>query len=533
MTMELLIIYVAVVFLCGLAAWAVRLPPLIGFLVAGFILHAQGVEHMASLDVLADIGVTLMLFAIGLRLDLKALTDKAVWFTAGSHILIMTLISAGFITGIGALGAFGPTDFQVAVRIGLVLAFSSTIVVIKILQDRGDEQSLYGNICVGVLIMQDVIAVVFMSILRGEAPSLWSLTLVAIIPLLMFATRRWYKLGHGELGSLFGIAMALIPGYALFEFFGLSGSLGALIMGLVLSRTPGAEQLSHALFTFKELMLVAFFVNIGFMGLPTIENIVDALLLLLLIPVQGVLYWSILWFLGLRNRTGVLAALLLANYSEFSLIIAAMGVQSGWLDTRWMLSLVVAVSLSFIVSALLNPQSVSFATHLAKRLPVRPPHRIHPDDRPIELGDAHAVILGMGRVGRACYDELTQTLGDTKILGVEHDPARVRSLQEKGYQVVEGDATDIDFWERVKDSHQIDMIMLAMPAQHANVDTVKEIRASHVDTENTTIASVAMYIEDVEELRELGLDVVVHLQDGAGESLAERTYLSRSAAKGE
>ncbi|WP_257994626.1 cation:proton antiporter domain-containing protein, partial [Brevibacterium paucivorans] len=83
------------------------------------------------------------------------------------------------------LGAFGPTDLQVAVRIGVVLAFSSTIVVIKILQDRGDEQSLYGNICVGILIMQDIAAVIFISILRGEAPSAWSLSLVVVIPLLM------------------------------------------------------------------------------------------------------------------------------------------------------------------------------------------------------------------------------------------------------------------------------------------------------------------------------------------------------------
>lgn len=296
--MDLLIVYVATVFLCGLAAWAVRLPPLIGFLAAGFILNAQGVEQMQAMEVLADIGVTLMLFAIGLRLDLKALTDKAVWFTAGAHIVIMTAISAAFITALNILGAFGPTDLQVAVRIGVVLAFSSTIVVIKILQDRGDEQSLYGNICVGILIMQDIAAVVFISILRGEAPSAWSLSLVLIIPLLMVATRRWYKLGHGELGALFGIAMALIPGYALFEFFGLSGSLGALIMGLVLARSPGAEQLSHALFTFKELMLVAFFVNVGFMGLPTMQNLVDAFLLLLLIPIQAILFWAILWYFG-------------------------------------------------------------------------------------------------------------------------------------------------------------------------------------------------------------------------------------------
>ena len=234
-------------------------------------------------------------------------------------------------------------------------------------------------------------------------------------------------------------------------------------------------------------------------------------------------YWAILWTLGLRNRTSVLAALLLSNYSEFALIIAAVGVADGWLNQRWLLSLVLAVSLSFVVSAICNPQSVSRATHLAKRLPTRPPHKIHPEDRPIELGDAHALVLGVGRLGLACYKELAEVYG-ARVLGVEHDPARVRHLQERGYNVVEGDATDVDFWERVKDSHQIDMIMLAMPAQHANVDTVKEIYASRINPEECTISSVAMYREDVEDLEALGLDVVVHLLDGAGESLAERTF---------
>lgn len=522
--MNLLLTYLSVIFVCGLIAWAVRLPPLIGFLVAGFALHAAGVAHVEALDLFADIGVTLMLFAIGLRLDLKALTDRAMWLTATSHVLIMTIIGAGFITGLGALGAFGPTTFTIAVDVALVLSFSSTIVVIKILQDRGDEQALYGNICIGVLIMQDILAVAFMSILRGQPPHLAALLLIPIVPLLALLTRRWYKLGHGELGALFGIVMALLPGYALFELVGLSGSLGALIMGVVLSRSSGAEQLSHSLFTLKELLLVGFFVNIGFLGLPTWENLLDATLLLLLLPIQAIAYWAILWLLGLRNRTSVLTALLLANYSEFALIIAALGVEDGWLDQRWLLSLVLAVSMSFVISAILNPQSVSRATHLAKRLPTRPPHKIHPEDRPIELGDAHALVLGVGRLGLACLTELTEVYG-AKVLGIEHDPARVRHLQERGYNVVEGDATDIDFWERVKDSHQIDMIMLAMPSQHANVDTVKEIRASNINTEECVISSVAMYLEDVEDLEALGLNVVVHLQDGAGESLAERTFI--------
>ena len=142
----------------------------------------------------------------------------------------------------------------------------------------------------------------------------------------------------GALGALFGIVMALLPGYALFELVGLSGSLGALIMGVVLSRSPGAEQLSHSLFTLKELLLVGFFVNIGFLGLPTGENLLDATLLLLLLPLQAIAYWGILWLLGLGNRTSVLTALLLANYSEFALIIAALGVEDGWLDQPWLLS---------------------------------------------------------------------------------------------------------------------------------------------------------------------------------------------------
>ena len=133
------------------------------------------------------------------------------------------------------------------------------------------------------------------------------------------------------------------------------------------------------------------------------------------------------------------------------------------------------------------------------------------------------MVLGVGRLGLSCYKELTEVYG-AKVLGVEHDPARVRHLQERGFNVVEGDATDVDFWERVKDSHHIDMIMLAMPAQHANVDAVKEIFASDINPEECTISSVAMYREDVEDLEELGLNVVVHLQDGAGESLAERTF---------
>lgn len=517
--MDVVVTYLAVVFGCGLLAWFVRMPPLIGFLAAGFILNARGVPQLEELPLMSDIGVTLMLFAIGLRLDLRHLLGKEVWLTASAHMVLTVLAGTGFLTALSLLGAFGPEDLRVLAVLALVMSFSSTIFVVKILQDRGDEQALYGRICIGVLIMQDIAAVAVISISRGTAPSIYSLGLIVVVPLLAWLARDWHKLGHGEMGALFGIAMALLPGYALFEWLGLSGSLGALVMGVALAPSVGSDQLSHTLFTVKELLLVGFFVSIGFMGMPSLDNLKIGILLTLLLPVQAVLYWVILWLLGLRNRTSVLTALLLSNYSEFALIVAALGVEAGWLSQHWLMSLVIAVSAGFVLSSLVNPRNASEASRFAHRLPTRPPDKIHPDDRPVEIGNATALVLGMGRVGRATYVQLRDEHG-YDVLGVEHDPHRLASLRSQGFNVVEGDATDYDFWARVVRNQMVEIVVLAMPSQHANADALRELR--RIGYENGIVAAVALYREDVEELEGLGIDVVVHLYAGAGEALADR-----------
>lgn len=526
--MNVISVYLAVVFGCGLAAWLVGMPPLIGFIAAGFVLNATGMPEPEMLTLMSDLGVTLMLFAIGLRLDLRSLLGKEVWMTAGAHMVLMTVIGTAFLAGLAALGGFASEELPTLAVLALVLSFSSTIFVVKILQDRGDEQSFYGNICIGVLIMQDIAAVAVISISRGEAPSPLALGLVVVIPVLAWMTRYWYRLGHGEMGALFGIAVALIPGYMLFEWLRLSGGLGALVMGLVLAPRPGSEQLSRTLFTVKELLLVGFFVSIGFEGMPTLEHIEAGLLLLLLLPVQAVLYWTVLWAIGLRNRTSVITSLLLSNYSEFALIVAAMGVGAGWLSPDWLLTLVIAISAGFVVSSIANPMSVSAASRLAQKLPARPPDKIHPEDRPIDLGDATAVVLGMGRVGQAAYGQLADVYGH-KVLGVEHDPFRVRQLR-KELNVVEGDATDYDFWARVVGTGLVEIIVLAMPSQHANIDALRELRQSGY--RKGTVAAIALYREDVEELEALGLDVIVNLYSGAGETLADRSVEAGGSRSG-
>lgn len=517
--MDVVVTYLAVIFGCGLVAWLIRLPPVIGFLASGFILNAMHAEPVAALPLLAEIGVTLMLFAVGLRLDLRSMMTRAVWLGGGIHTILVTAAGVGFLSVLSLVGVIESESLGFLAVISLVLSFSSTIMVVKILQDRGDEQAFYGSVCIGILIVQDIIAVGVMSFSRGEAPRIWSFGLIPLIFVLLWGTKHWHKLGHGGLGALFGIAMALIPGFYLFDWLGLSGELGALVMGLVLAPTRGSDELSHDLFMVKELLLVAFFVSIGLEGLPTWHNVEVGLVLLLLLPIAAVIYWATFWMLGLRNRTAALLALLLSNYSEFSLIIAAMGHEAGWLSEEWLMNFVMAVAGSFVVSALVNPVSVTPITRLAQHLPKRSVDKLYSADRPIRIGNANAVVLGMGRVGWATYRQLRDEYG-YDVLGVEHDHYRVELLRERGFTVIEGDATDEDFWTRVVRNGMIRIVVLAMPSQFANIEALRELR--RIGYSDGIIAAVALFRDDAKELEKLGIDVVLHLYAGAGEALADR-----------
>ncbi|WP_222842922.1 NAD-binding protein [Bowdeniella nasicola] len=266
-------------------------------------------------------------------------------------------------------------------------------------------------------------------------------------------------------------------------------------------------------------MLVAFFVNIGFAGLPTTYTLIGGLMLLLLLPIQGAGYWVLLAASGMRHRTSLLTGALLTSYSEFALIVAALGVEDGWLEQEWLVKLAVAVAASFVIAAILNPRNTSALSSFAARFPTRPPEKLNIHDRPIEIGNVTALVLGMGRVGSAAYQQLTIEHG-LEVLGVEHDPKRVALLEKLGNNIVEGDATDTDFWDRVIRNGLIEVIVLAMPEHHANIDALMEIRQRKF---TGRVAAVAMYYEDVRELHDLGIDVVVHMYAGAGRDLADQS----------
>src|SRR5690606_4496589 len=156
---------------------------------------------------------------------------------------------------------------------------------------------------------------------------------------------------------------------------------------------------------------------------------------------------------------------------------------------------------------------------LARRLmPMHPPHAVHPHERPISFGSARAVVMGMGRVGRAAYTELTRTYG-LEVLGVENLPTRVGDLRADGFTIVEADAADGDFWARLESPGQVDIVVLAMPFHGAGKLALRELTASDY---TGIVAVVAQYDTEVSEYQDLGADLVVQLYEGAGTTLAER-----------
>ena len=166
------IVWIVLAFAFGLAVRQVGLPPLVGYLLAGFLLASQGAVGGETVQRFADMGVTLLLFIIGLKLDIRGLKQPSIWGTASVHMLVTVLL---FAAGLYALGGTGLAivsglDFQTALLVGFALSFSSTVFAVKVLESKGEMSALYGRIAIGILIMQDIAAVVFIAFSTGKVP---------------------------------------------------------------------------------------------------------------------------------------------------------------------------------------------------------------------------------------------------------------------------------------------------------------------------------------------------------------------------
>lgn len=444
--------------------------------------------------------MTLLLFTIGLKFDARTLLRPQTWGTATAHMAVLTAVGTGFIgllAGIGFVTAGdGLTSFAL---VAFALSFSSTVLVVKILEGRSDDGAYDGQTAIGILVVQDLAAVVVISASRGEPPTPWALALVGLVPAAPRPPRSDARARPRVL--------AVRPR-------GAQGRSRCARLGLLLAGAEGSNRLGKAMFGLKELFLAAFFLAIGIEVLPSGGDVLTAVAL---VPVNIAVFVALGRAFGLRNRTAVLSGLALGNFSEFSIIVVAVGVEAGLLGERWLVVVAVAVALSMVVSSLVNGRGLPLTQWIAGRLPERDRDRITPEDRPVDTGDAEVLVLGMGRMGHAAYDRFRDTHG-MRVVGIDNDMAVTQRLAADGYRILEGDATELEFWHRITTARTVHTVVLAMAQHDSNVYALERLRDSGF---SGRLAVVVRTGEQERHFRRVGVHAVYNLYEGAGITLAD------------
>jgi len=492
---------------------------MLGFLGAGFALQVFEVKGGDVLAEAADLGVWLLLFAIGLKLKLRQLVRPEVLVTATAHLSFMVVVGGGALLGLGAVGVpyLADLDTRTALLVGFALSFSSTVLAVKVLDERGEMGALHGQVAIGILVIQDIAAVLFLAFSKGALPSPWALLVVGALVLgrpLLF--KLMDRAGHGELVMLLGLTLTVGAGAAGFEAVGLKADLGALVAGVVMSGHPRAEELGKSLLNLKDLFLIGFFLQIGLAGTPTIALVSVGLLLAALAPFKGLLFFALLTRLKLRARTAFFASLSLGSTSEFGLLVTALAVREGWLPNEWVVVAAVTVAATFVGASPLNSAAPTLYRRLRARLSRFERKERLAAEQPIHVGDADILICGMGMVGIGAFDALRQRFGQ-RVTGIDRDAEAVAQQVEAGRDVVVGDATDLDFWERA-DVSNVSLIMLSIPNHAENLLAAERLRSLGY---RGVLAGTALYDDELDELRAAGVKAAFNFFAEAGKGFAE------------
>ena len=513
--------WIALAFILGLLSRAIGLPPMVGFLAAGFALNLYGIATGDVLRKVSDIGITLLLFTVGLKLNLGTLARPRVWAVASLQMVIgvvgfaVALHLLAFALALG-LDSGQASSYGQLLLLGFALSFSSTVLVVKVLEEKGAMASLAGQIAIGVLIIQDLAAVAFLAAAADGWPSLWAPLLLLLVPLRRVLTFVLERVGHGELLVLYSLLLAL-GGAEVFELVGLKGDLGALVLGVLVSGHERSGEVAKTMFGFKNLFLLGFFLSIGLSGPLTLGAFLIGAALTPLVLAKSVLFFVLFTRFRVRARTSLLSSLTLANYSEFGLIVAAVGVAAGWLDGQWLIVLAVALSLSCAVTAALTGSAHQiYQRHRSIWARFERSARL-PDDGQLDTDGVRIAIVGMGRIGTATYDHMHR-LHEGGVIGFDFDPQKVRRHQQEGRRVLLGDPRGGDFWDRVQCTQELEVVMLALPNRDAKLAVLE--RMKDVAFEGR-IAAAARYPDEIEEIREAGASTVFDLSAVAGLGFAE------------
>lgn len=447
----------------GFIGLLLRQPLIVSFIAVGLIAGPSVLDVVRSgeqISLLSELGIAVLLFLVGIKLDIKLIRSLgAVSLLTGLGQVIFTSVF-GFLIGL-ALGL----DLITSLYVAVALTFSSTIIIVKLLSDKREIDSLHGQIALGFLIVQDLVVVIAMIILSavgiaGEEQSSGNIYLVlsvagAMIALVFLFIRfianpLTERLAHSpELLVIFAIAQAALFA-AIADFVGLGKEVGGLLAGVSLASTPYRETIAARLAPLRDFLLLFFFIalgaslNLSLLGAHISSAIIFSAFVLLGNPLIVLI---IMGTMGYRKRTGFLAGLTVAQISEFSLLFVAMGVALGHI-TEDALGLVTLVGL---VTIAISTYMITYSHYLYRFLgPFLGIFERSTINREPDNSDEHDtstgydfLIFGLGRFGAAISMRL-KNLG-FRVLGVDFNPLAIRRWGDLGLNTRYGDVSDPEF----------------------------------------------------------------------------------------
>ena len=492
-----------------------RQPLIIGHILTGLIAGPLLLDLIGSTETLAlmgEIGVAILLFTVGLHLspDIIRTFGKVSFITGVGQVLFTSIV--GYF--IAAMLGFSPAE---AFYISVALAFSSTIIIMKLIADKRELDVLYAKIAIGFLLVQDLIAVLLLLGIPLFSASSFSFAEVArfittgavLIGFVALTSRFFVSKANRFLAQsqefLFLFAIAWGIGIAaLFKGLGFSLESGALIAGVTLAALPVRHEISARLSPLRDFFIVMFFVLLGSqMQFADIGGSLPAAITLSLLVLVGnpLILMMLMGILGYRKKTSFQTGLIVAQISEFSLILVALGVSLGHLD-RSILSLVTLVGLITIFGC---TYLVLYSDRLFHALaPFLGIFERANAFEPRARRSGHAVVLfGCNRIGQDFLESLKEL--DRRFLVVDHDPDTIASLERKGIAAEYGDAGDIDFLESI-DVSRLELAISTVPDPETNLLITRSIRSRNPDA---VVIVIAHRVGDALSHYEEGVDYVI------------------------
>lgn len=520
-------------FVGGVVAQRLKQPLILGYIVAGIVLGPVTGGALISdphdIELLAEIGVALLLFALGIEFSLKELRPVRNVALLGTSIQI--LLTVGVATGVGLALGWPWTD---GVWFGGCVALSSTMVILKTLQSQGRLGTLSSRVMIGMLLVQDLAVVPLLILLpnltdlRSGLPDLgWSLVRSAIflalmivvgtrvIPWLMRRVSRW---NSRELFLLTVVGLGLGIGYATYKV-GLSFAFGAFVAGMVLNESDYAHQALSDIIPLRDVFGLLFFASVGMLLEPRFleENLLLVLGLVGMISLtKGLVCAGVGWAFGYRNVVPLALGLTMFQAGEFAFVIGRVGVGTGSIGTE-----LYAVILSVTLVTMFLTPFVSRAT-----APIYGFVRSRRREEPMltiniahdELHD-HVVMVGAGHMGRAVAGVLRR-LGLPGV-AIELDQQRLETCRDAGLAVIYGDASH-PLVLKAAGLDRACVLLITTPSPVVALAIARHARQLRPDLH---IVARAESVELMEELHELGVHEVVLPQMEAGLEVTRQALL--------